>query len=120
MKYLLMVVLLFSFNQAIARTADVYYDGNKLLGSCESYISKIGIAAKGNVCFGYVIGIADADTTLIYEDIRSNRCIPFKVGGNQLVRVVTKYLQEHPDRLHMAAPVLVSDALSEAFPCYSE
>jgi len=117
MKYLLMIVLLFSFNQAMARTVNAFFDGNGLLGVCESYISETGSVAKGNVCFGYVVGVADAGATFVDEDIRSSRCIPFNVMGSQLVRVVTKYLQEHPEELHLTASGLVAIALRDAFPC---
>ncbi len=35
----------------------------------------------------------------------------------QLVRVTVKYLQKHPEELHMTAGSLVSNAFYVAFPC---
>jgi hypothetical protein len=44
-------------------------------------------------------------------------CIPSTAKLGQLMRVVTKYLEEHPEQLHLAAAGLVYNALIEAFPC---
>jgi len=118
MKYLLMVVLLFSFNQARAVEAENFYSGNELLAMCEAYLSETGSAAKGNTCFGYVAGIVDAHNTFVnLADLEQSWCPPENLDGSQLVRVVTKYLQGNPQQLHLTASSLVVNALILAFPC---
>jgi len=116
MKYLLMVVLLFSFGQA--RAANVFLIGNELLESCEAYISETGSAAKGNVCAAYIVGISDAQGLFVdWRGIKPSWCLPPKATATQLVRVVTKHLQEHPENLHLTADGLVGNALITSFPC---
>ena len=44
-------------------------------------------------------------------------CIPNGVTTSQLAQVVGKYLAEHAERLHLNAPVLITDAISEVWPC---
>jgi len=115
MKYLLAIVLLFSFGQAMA--AGSYVTGSVLLEQCDAHINETNIA-DGNVCVGYIAGIADVHITFVdWGDMEKNMCIPFAVGSTQLVRIVTKYLQEHPENLHLAASSLVLTALGTAFPC---
>jgi hypothetical protein len=45
-------------------------------------------------------------------------CLPIEgVTAGQAIRIVTKYLNAHPERLHRDAHILVVEALREAFPC---
>jgi uncharacterized protein YoaH (UPF0181 family) len=45
-------------------------------------------------------------------------CFPTEgMTSGQAVRIVTKYLNARPERLHHDAHVLVIEALQEAFPC---
>jgi len=116
MKYLLMVVLLFSSSPAGAVRS--FVSGGELLQRCETYLSETGSAAQGNVCPGYVAGIFDVHTAFVaWEMMKPMWCVPYDVNSNQLVRIVTKYLQEHPENLHHTAGTLVGDALVGAFPC---
>jgi len=119
MKYLLMVVLLFSFNQA--RAASVFASGSDLLGQCEANLSEtksdINIAT-GMLCSGYVQGISDAHESFVSAGVLEGVfCIRRGVNVGQLVRIVTKHLQEHPEKLHMGASGSVLSALRAAFPC---
>jgi len=70
------------------------YDGDSL--STEQ-------AIMSEYCTGYVSGIAD-ETTL--------RC-PNDVTYSQIVRIVAKYLNDHPERLHERKFVLVEDAMRQ-------
>jgi len=115
MKYLLMVVLLFSFNQAAALS---FLSGSELLERCEAHLSETGSVAKGNTCYGFVVGIEDAqDTFTALGKMSPLWCSPDEVSAGQLIRVVTKYLREHPESLHRSASSLVANALGFAFPC---
>jgi len=79
----------FQRGERTAQMADVAYEG--------SYI-------------GYIMGVCQAIN--YYHNIASS----FTVG--QACNVVGKYLDEHPERLHEAAIVLVVDALNQAFPTF--
>jgi hypothetical protein len=65
-------------------------------------------AMKVGVCMGYVEGVADA-----YADA----CLPERVGLDQDIRVVVKYLNDHPEKLHLDRAELTKAALKQAFPC---
>jgi hypothetical protein len=45
-------------------------------------------------------------------------CFPHGVTPDHAVRVVVKWLGDHPARLHEDAIKLVLDALKENFPCH--
>jgi hypothetical protein len=109
-------------------------DGNKLLDQCELEES----AHSGQLsphdqweaahCLGYVAGAFDA---IIMRDaaypvfcpgkVRKAICIP-KDGPStgQVIRIVLKFLKDHPERLHERADLLIDDALRQAFPCSAE
>ena len=91
-----------------------FYTGNKLLQLCES-----DSAGEYNTCIGYVMGISDYQTTLLgWSDLDEPYfCTPAGAMGSQLVKVVTKYLNEHPEKLHVSASGSVANALRLAFPC---
>ncbi|MBP1746269.1 MAG: Rap1a immunity protein [Deltaproteobacteria bacterium] len=57
---------------------------------------------------GFIVGVCDA--TSHHFNIRSN------ITPEQALNVVGKYLDEHADRWHESAVVLVLDALEQAFP----
>jgi len=120
MKYLLMVVLLFSFGQARAGQTLNFETGNGLLELCEAYLgdnTAVNIA-KGNTCGGYIAGLVDVHKTFVDWKVMEQRwCLPGDMRVSQLVRVVTKHLQEQPQDLHLSASGLVANAFILAFPC---
>jgi len=120
MKYLLMIVLLFSFSQVRADQVLNFNTGNELLELCEAYLGDETAAniAKGNTCAGYVMGIADVHRAFVgWEAMEQRWCLPENISASQLVRIVTKHLQENPQDLHTGAAYLVANDLSSAFPC---
>ena len=44
-------------------------------------------------------------------------CYPETVAVQQLTRVVIRYLEQHPETLHLPPVLTVTEALREAFPC---
>jgi hypothetical protein len=91
-------------------------DGNELITACKSAVqnlddsSRVFTKQQANdigFCMGFVAGIADSvqDDT----DLRNTK-------RAQLVRVVQKYLEEHPEELSKGASWLVRRALVTAFP----
>ena len=91
-----------------------FNDGSTLLRECESDSHvKIGL------CYGYITGIADYQTTLInWSDLdESYFCMTKSESSDHLIKVVTKYLNEHPEDQHLSAGGSVANALAQAFPC---
>jgi len=118
MKYLLMVVLLFSFNQVRADET-AFMIGSRLLENCEAWIYRTDVS-KAGICLGYVQGVSDAHNAFLsWETIEKHYCHPGPgiITVGQLSRIVTKHLQENPKDLHLMASSSVINALILAFPC---
>jgi hypothetical protein len=67
-------------------------------------------------------GKTDASEKLLeeggrYDLLLKGHCVPGAATIGQLVHVVVKYLKDHSEKLHDFASILLSDALSAAFPC---
>jgi hypothetical protein len=90
--------------------------GTWLLGACElslkatDHDSHVNVfdAYRDGYCRGLTRGIGAASPFV---------CLPGEVAGEQEVRVVTKYLEDHPKELQLSGTRLTERALSEAFPC---
>jgi hypothetical protein len=92
-------------------------DGNFLLSSCQvsvrwlddhSITTNDFEAYRDGYCRGLVGGVADASPRV---------CPAEGVVQGQLIRVVAKFLQDHPERLQLRATQLAEEALARAFPC---
>jgi hypothetical protein len=59
-------------------------------------------------CLGFVEGVAEASHSV---------CLPTGVQPRQAVRIVVKFLQDHPEKLNLYGAILADTALSQAFPC---
>jgi len=60
------------------------------------------------MCRGVVMGVIEVSPKV---------CPSEGVTLAQAVRIVLKFLQDHPERLHLRGSELAEDALSKAFPC---
>lgn len=70
------------------------------------------------VCVGYIVSVLDVQTTLVsWSDMKPNICLPRGVSPLQIKQVVVKYMDNHPQDLHLLAASLALNALKEAFPC---
>lgn len=105
-------------------------DGNEVLNRCKAYLRTIDSAqaasqtdfVDGGFCVGYVTGVIDDHFTWqISEasptDPTKHFCMPDGATTGQAVRVVVKWLEDHPARLHERAIDLVLSALRDNFPC---
>ena len=98
-----------------AQSQATFYDGNALLQKCES-----DSVADYTACAGYIMGIYDYNESMVFlELVTKTFCVPDSATAGQLVKVVTKHLNENPEKLHssMGVAIEVSIALYEAFPC---
>jgi hypothetical protein len=95
-------------------------DGNELLDSCTDALRHVDNGYRSTSakeahnymwCVGYMRGWVDG-----YQE-GATLCVPQKITALQLVRIVVKYLRDHPQRLHYNRGVLILSAVQEAFPC---
>lgn len=73
------------------------------------------VVIRGGICNGYITGVVDASRGIAWDGTRF--CEPDIYSDSQLKKIVIKYLNDHPEKLHKAAGSLVQAALYEAFPC---
>ena len=97
-------------------------DGNALLADCgDALKGKLSSATaffKAGFCQGHIIGISSYNEYLNAVDAKRRVfCVPGSVTLNQNIRVVMKYLNEHPERLHFPDTLLIIEAFRESFPC---
>ena len=103
--------------------------GSDLSHDCKTYVqwtSSRGLPAEealdGTQCLEYIKGAIDAYG---YATVRNlikppdSICMPHGFTGEQAVLIVLKYLDNHPENLHLDAGGLVWVAIHSAFPCPS-
>jgi hypothetical protein len=99
-------------------------DGNGLLSSCQTTIKysegdrNISSFDVGQ-CTGMVDGVEGA-IFVLNDSVSSTMKTCYPAAGTtniQKARIVVKYLQEHPDQLHLPASMLTVIAYMGAFPC---
>jgi hypothetical protein len=77
--------------------------GNDLLTLCLSRDD-----AAGSYCLGYIGGIVETSPLI---------CAPAEAARSQGRDIVVQYLESHPERRQLAAPILALGALKQAWPC---
>ncbi len=119
------LLMLFFTGSAFAQTQN--RDGNSLLESCNAALKLIDDSSaqvdRGAwYCVGYVQGIRESldAQRLLSSSTRtpdpSGINIPEQVENRQVIRVVVRWLQNHPESLHEQKIVIMIWALREAFP----
>ena len=123
-------VLLIGFLHAAA--AATTQDGNKLLRACTQAIrftdSPETLAQafrqpeqvmEAGYCLGLLRGVANMNMVwqMYTKDASMFFCLPPESIVNQWMRIVVRYLQQHPEKLHEEDIGLVSLAFTSAFPC---
>jgi hypothetical protein len=107
------------FVPAASDGASMHYSGNALFDGCNAYVRsdfpanvEPMVAAQGWTCFGIVTGVISM--MLLHKDF----CPMPDATTGQGLRVVNKYLQDHPSQLNESLPILSFAALRNAWPCY--
>lgn len=79
---------------------------------------------KDVACVGYISGLTDGATaehafahSETHKSVPEPYCLPAKVEYGQLIRIVLKYINDHPETAHMRTPPLAVLAWQKAFPC---
>ena len=96
--------------------------GNEMLANCEAALKRpipANQMVQSGVCMGYVMGIGAGFTyAQIANPEKTAICMPEKgYTFGQGARVLTKYLNDHPERLNYDVSLLALDAFRIAFPC---
>lgn len=105
--------------------------GINLLRACnnvdkiiESKNSDVDELMSASWCIGVVStarDLASGFTTSGLLDLNMMVCLPKSgVGNEQAIKIVTRYLEENPQKLHFPATILAFVALKDAFPCSSQ
>jgi hypothetical protein len=69
-------------------------------------------------CGSYLRGFADGiSVAKIAHPQDVFFCLPTTISEDELTRVVVKYAEDHPEQLHVSAPVFVLSAYRRAYPC---
>jgi hypothetical protein len=125
----IIAAILFSFAIFIPASACAeVHDGNDLLQKCNNVIRIFeegtiepteNMLADSSFCSGMMQGMTN---TIIFFDAfqvtQNIVCLPENgISNGQAAKVVIKYLQEHPEQLHVADSGLAFLALMDAFPC---
>jgi Rap1a immunity proteins len=131
-------------HSTLASDYSTFGDGNDLLKDCKAYTdlnlldmrsmsdkdirraSARGDPISGLQCLAYVMGVIDDRFNFRIDEMASTGafdparyfCFPHGVTPDQAVRVIVKWLGDHPARLHEDAIKLALDALKENFPCH--
>jgi hypothetical protein len=101
---------------------------NELLEHCEQAINMLdqkelraNDRAFAFYCIGYVTGLREMNIGYPLTDfINKNHkwfCEPEGASTAQGIRIIVKYLKEHPEDLHLDMGVGSLTALAQAFPC---
>jgi Rap1a immunity proteins len=100
-------------------------DGNSLLTNCsviEKSLDDINAEQRLALatCLSYIDGFREGflvGATMGEVEKPLLLCLPEHVTSGQTARVIIRFLQNHPERLHQPAATLTYEALNKAFPC---
>lgn len=134
--HLLLLGFTLHLTPAFAQSPGDGNDGNALLHNCSLVIKMVNDDAvrmspldnlDAGECMGLVRGIMDTMTLWqsvdhggLVDNTALHGCIANPLKTIQGVRIVVKYLNDHPDELNDPDTRLVLMAMVDAFPCSKE
>ena len=117
------MAIVFVMMPSMAAQGDgVFFTGKSLLSDCRDAIDDKQTIETG-LCIGQIHGIWRQLSVLsladpVVLDIKELKiCDPREAELQAMIQIVVKYLEEHPERLHMQSTGLIGFALRDAFPC---
>ena len=98
--------------------------GNDLLRGCTIFLrvqdgdnASQQDASYAVLTMGYIEGVKrGCDMMQTAHGFKLPYAIPPDVDAGQIVRVIDKWLEDHPEKLHLPAEALILEALVQAFP----
>lgn len=129
MNYLLLALLM-SLSLLLRAAVAAPVDGAEFLPDCQNILEKSESREYDSFSTGYCLGViqgtwdalfvASARVAAIGQESLLKMCPPEEnISGDQAVRIVVKYLEDHPEELHIPLTYLVHRAFVAAFPCNS-
>ena len=122
--FLVASILIFTSSNIFAMDGNKYLDGNILLSQCkialedkDPTLENLSDWASGMMCTAYLRGINDLNSLHQEANLKTYFCLPDGMKHNQSIRVVVKFLEDHPEILHAPAMALIVGAYAKAFPC---
>jgi hypothetical protein len=122
---MLAVAMLLSSRGAFADDKHDFVDGNEVLKKCTPLLTSFDSGKNGDLfalidgmyCTGWIAGIRDLNS--LYEGLVKQPlfCQQEGISNAQFIRIVLKYLREHPEKLDQPAIVLTAQAMQVALPC---
>lgn len=94
-----------------------FFTGDALYAQCSAKPDDAGYAVRHARCFGYVLGVSDAQQAGQGAGAPGRVCLPPSATSPQLVDAVVRYLEAHPEKRSVAAQDLVLESLAAQFPC---
>jgi hypothetical protein len=93
--------------------------GHFLLNACKAFLAE---GTKGDFNAGYCLGFIHSNeqeemVRKMSDTAKKIYCMPKDVTDEQLARVLMKYLETHPEQLHLAASQLIWMAYSNDWRC---
>lgn len=117
MKTILSFVLLAGL--AVAQQTGHTTTGTDFRDQCEAAIHH-ETDIKAGLCIGFLNAYQQLAEMLPPSASVKLECWPNGATPVQIAKIVTKYLDAHPEKLHLPAAQLIYDATYEAFPCPAE
>lgn len=118
---LILATVALCLTASVNAQGDSIRNGNLLLQACSPLIQSMDTIGQAPNTFeaGYCLGIVGAIVDISNSSTEAvyHSCLPKGMTAGQGVRIVTKYLQSNPDKLHILDSALVFLALKDAFPC---
>jgi hypothetical protein len=107
-------------------------DGNDMLSKCKPFFDDImgtpntsatfSEKLDSTYCAGYIAGVLDVEAAWRRVEGESSKathyCLPADgIPNEQVLRILKKWLDKNPEKLHLRADFIVHAAILEAFPC---
>ena len=109
----LAVAILLALAMPASAQSGAQGSANEMLSGCKGLIGDktppLREALRQGRCAGYVAGLVYARSVFL--------CVPEGATPEQGVRVVIKYIEARPERMHEPFGKLALEALEEAWPC---
>ncbi|HKV79546.1 MAG TPA: Rap1a/Tai family immunity protein [Candidatus Sulfotelmatobacter sp.] len=127
-QHIIRLFLVFSFMLSLPCSASTAaMDGNDMLEKCKIFFiegfTPTSEAEKldAGYCAGYFDGVLDSEA--MWKGVEGNSsksshyCKPKEATKGQVLKIVKKWLDDNPDKLHLRADLIIHRALTEVFPC---
>lgn len=119
MKLSTTILILLACSFVSSNTVCAYERSDELLWACNGEASTTEAVLQRMHCIGYVVGVFDG-AQIIFGMNPENKmiCSPEQgMSADQQIRIVTKWLEKHPEELHQSARTSILMAFMDAFPC---